>query len=46
MKTLTWCWFCLGCLFAVAPARAADPCPHLLTQADAADVATRIAAIA
>lgn len=46
MKTIA-CWLLgLWWLAFAAPARAADPCPQLRTQFDAADVATRIAAIA
>ena len=47
MKPLLLPLLALGCLWlAPGPARAADPCPQLRTRPDAADVATRIAAVA
>ncbi|RYE91701.1 MAG: DUF2272 domain-containing protein, partial [Oxalobacteraceae bacterium] len=46
MKVITLVLLALAGLAIGAPARAADPCPQLRTQLNAADVGTRIAAIA
>lgn len=46
MKTFAWLLFAASWLALAAPAHAADPCPALRTQANASDVATRIAAVA